>query len=182
MLFGLKVNGRAVAGATDRPKTEWLECCQHFLRFRPLETLVIHSLINVVALQNGPKLRADSSDVEVQQCTWVYILQLLGGLLFPDTTKKYARLFLIDLLEDLHEAGQYSWGYVVLAFLYRSLCRGTDIQCSCLGGCLVLLQIWAWERLPMVRPKGVLPTQEMGDRPYGARFVEDLISLVNFIL
>ncbi|XP_031091192.1 serine/threonine-protein phosphatase 7 long form homolog [Ipomoea triloba] len=36
---------------------------------------------------------------------------------------------------------------------------------------MVLLQLWAWERLPMVRPQSVLPVEQLGDLPLGARWV-----------
>nr|GMD43888.1 serine/threonine-protein phosphatase 7 long form homolog [Ipomoea batatas] len=37
------------------------------------------------------------------------------------------------------------------------------------GGCLILLQLWAWERLPFTRPGGILPVLQ-NDAPYAARW------------
>lgn len=171
VLFGLRVDGRVVSGRSDRQKEEWFNRCEKLLGFRPGPNDVTPSMINASALQGGPELQANSPDEAVQQSTRLLIMQLLGGLLFPDTTRKHVRLYFLDLLEDLREAGQYSWGSAVLAFLYRSMCRAADFQYSSLGGCLVLLQIWAWERLPMVRPTALIPIQNPSDRPYGARLV-----------
>ncbi|TVT99474.1 hypothetical protein EJB05_55143, partial [Eragrostis curvula] len=58
-------------------------------------------------------------------------------------------------LLDWDAAGQYSWGSAVLAFLYRQLCEACR-RCkprSSLGGCVFLLQLWMWSRLPVGRPK-----------------------------
>nr|GMD04303.1 serine/threonine-protein phosphatase 7 long form homolog [Ipomoea batatas]GME05902.1 serine/threonine-protein phosphatase 7 long form homolog [Ipomoea batatas] len=65
-------------------------------------------------------------------------------------------------------SGQYSWGSGVLRHLYRSLCRAARFDQSVVGGCLILLQLWAWERLPFTRPGGILPVLQ-NDAPYAAR-------------
>ncbi|VFQ68758.1 unnamed protein product [Cuscuta campestris] len=40
-----------------------------------------------------------------------------------------------------------------------------------IGGCLILFQLWAWERLPMTRPRGVVPLEQLVNVPYGVRWV-----------
>ncbi|VFQ88289.1 unnamed protein product, partial [Cuscuta campestris] len=50
-------------------------------------------------------------------------------------------------------------------------CRASATSAAQIGGCLVLLQIWAWERLPMTRPRGVIPFDQLVDVPYGVRWV-----------
>ncbi|KAE8785638.1 mutator protein [Hordeum vulgare] len=51
---------------------------------------------------------------------------------------------------------KFGWGSAALAYLYRQL----DEACSrstkdgVIGGCMLLLSIWSWERLPVGRPKG----------------------------
>ncbi|RAL45718.1 hypothetical protein DM860_009582 [Cuscuta australis] len=62
-------------------------------------------------------------------------------------------------------------GSAVLSYLYRSMCRVSATSATQIGGCLVLLQIWAWERLPMTRPRGVIPFDQLVDVPYGVRWV-----------
>jgi hypothetical protein len=56
--------------------------------------------------------------------------------------------------QDWDNVYSYSWGSVVLAWLYRQLCdacrrSGQDAN---LGVCSYFLQIWIWERLPVGRP------------------------------
>ncbi|VFQ80561.1 unnamed protein product [Cuscuta campestris] len=38
-------------------------------------------------------------------------------------------------------------------------------------GCLILLQLWTWERLPMTKPRGVVPLEQLVNVPYGVRWV-----------
>ncbi|KAL0355367.1 UNVERIFIED_CONTAM: protein MAINTENANCE OF MERISTEMS [Sesamum radiatum] len=60
----------------------------------------------------------------------------------------FPRLLLyLTKLEDIVEARNYSWGSVVLAFLYRELCNATNKGKAAIGGALQLLQIWAWSRI-----------------------------------
>jgi hypothetical protein len=84
-----------------------------------------------------------------------WILHLFGCILFPDATGDAASWMSIHCLTYWDQAGQYSWGSAVLAFLYRQLCeacRRTSTTAS-LGGCTYLLQIWMWSRLPVGRPQ-----------------------------
>ena len=51
-------------------------------------------------------------------------------------------------------SGTYSWASGVLAYLYRSLCEACrrTASSSSVGGCVYLLQLWMWARLPVGRP------------------------------
>ncbi|VFQ66858.1 unnamed protein product [Cuscuta campestris] len=60
-------------------------------------------------------------------------------------------------------------GATVLSFLYRSMCRASMTHVSQIGGCLILLQLWSWERLPMTRPRGIVPLEQLVNVPYGVR-------------
>lgn len=48
-------------------------------------------------------------------------------------------------------------GGAVLAYLYRELCLSTSLQRRQIGGALILLQMWSWERFPFGCP---LPRQQ----------------------
>ena len=67
------------------------------------------------------------------------MLQLLGGVLLPDTSSNKIKLIFVPLLEDLDFARRLSWGSAVLACLYRAICRGSYADQSEIGGYLVLL-------------------------------------------
>ncbi|KAH7845005.1 hypothetical protein Vadar_034102 [Vaccinium darrowii] len=55
------------------------------------------------------------------------------------------RLLGMKPTEDLDQAGQYSWGSGALGWLYRDLCRATVPTAHEIGGCLILLKVWAWD-------------------------------------
>ena len=61
----------------------------------------------------------------------------------------------VHCLNDWDQAGHYSWGSTVLCFLYRQLCKRCRRSSSnpSLGGCVYLLQLWMWARLPVGRPE-----------------------------
>ncbi|KAH7856797.1 hypothetical protein Vadar_005686 [Vaccinium darrowii] len=62
------------------------------------------------------------------------------------------RLHGVKPTEDLDQAGQYSWRSGALGWLYRDLCRATVPTAHDIGGCLILLQVWAWDRFPYIAP------------------------------
>uniref|UniRef100_K3ZDK6 SWIM-type domain-containing protein n=1 Tax=Setaria italica TaxID=4555 RepID=K3ZDK6_SETIT len=66
-----------------------------------------------------------------------WILHLFAYVLFPDAT------------------GDTAWGSVVLGFLYRQLCEVCHrfASSASLGGCVYLLQLWMWARLPIGCPE-----------------------------
>ncbi|XP_031123445.1 serine/threonine-protein phosphatase 7 long form homolog isoform X2 [Ipomoea triloba] len=129
------------------------------------------SKIYATALPPVLVLNGWHTDEEVEQATRILIHHLLGGFLFPDTTKNKVKLFFFKkTLNTFEGCGQYSWGSAVLAYLYRAMCLAADFESSTACGCLILLQIWAWERLPMVRPQGILLLNNLGDLPYRARW------------
>ncbi|CAI9095071.1 OLC1v1030930C1 [Oldenlandia corymbosa var. corymbosa] len=78
---------------------------------------------------------------------------------------------MLQFLEDETICAQFSWGSAVLALLYRNLCTACKISKWEASGCLILLQLWAWERISTVRPERVpvnnFPPKEC---PYGTRW------------
>lgn len=95
---------------------------------------------------------ADEDTVSFHARAW--ILHMFGTVLFPDATGDIASWMFIPCLMDWDQAGTYSWGSAVLAFLYRQLCEACRRRKakSSLGGCVYLLQLWMWTRLPVGRP------------------------------
>ncbi|CAH9124200.1 unnamed protein product [Cuscuta epithymum] len=113
----------------------------------------------------------DSTDEEVTQHTRTLIWQLLGGFLFPDTSGSRIRLYFLEVLQgDLALARRWSWGSAVLGYLYRNLCNGAKWDTKQVGGCMHLLQIWAWSRISMLRPK-VLQVIQHDHLPYGCKWI-----------
>ncbi|XP_016669854.1 serine/threonine-protein phosphatase 7 long form homolog [Gossypium hirsutum] len=102
------------------------------------------------------QLLGDSSeDVNASECELMcaaraYIMHMIGVVLMPDANGDSVHLMYLPLLADLSTARSYSWGFAVLAMLYRELCRATKSKVHDIGGCLILLQSWALYRLPFL--------------------------------
>ncbi|KAG8489385.1 hypothetical protein CXB51_017479 [Gossypium anomalum] len=52
--------------------------------------------------------------------------------------------------EDFSEYAKLSWGSTVLSTLCRELSRAMQSDKMLIGGCLLLLQSWAWWRIPFL--------------------------------
>lgn len=125
----------------------------------------------------------NATPLQLLQWTRAYILQLIGGFLFPDNTSgTYVSCLFLPLVEDLDKCGKYSWGSALLANLYREMCCATDMTRMEIGGCAHLLHLWAWERFPMLAPEikkrhvKRLPEEEESQNypilpPYGFRYL-----------
>uniref|UniRef100_A0ACD5TNR8 Uncharacterized protein n=1 Tax=Avena sativa TaxID=4498 RepID=A0ACD5TNR8_AVESA len=97
----------------------------------------------------------------------VYVWYVLSRTLFADSGGRTAQWMWLKALTHFHS--NISWGSVALAYLYRQLddacCRSSAN--AGIGGSMVLLSVWSWERLPVGRPKevGYLPWPEFGRQP-----------------
>ena len=82
-------------------------------------------------------------------------MHLFGCVMFPDATGDTASWMYLPCLTDWDTAGGYNWGSAVLGYLYRQLCEACRRSSanSSLGGCVYLLQLWMWSRLPVGRPQ-----------------------------
>ncbi|RYR33548.1 hypothetical protein Ahy_A10g048158 [Arachis hypogaea] len=99
-------------------------------------------------------LPADATDETVHIYARAYILMLLSSQLFADKNANRVHLHWLPYLASLDDLGRYSWGSAALAWLYRSLCRGTNRNVVNLAGPLQLLQLWIFWRFPTLRPSG----------------------------
>jgi len=82
-----------------------------------------------------------------------HILTLIGSLLIPDSSGSKVHLMYLLKLVDLNNVKNYSWGSAVLASLYCVLDHEIDFNQDNIGGCTLLLQCWAWERLTCISPQ-----------------------------
>ncbi|KAK9290252.1 hypothetical protein L1049_008419 [Liquidambar formosana] len=111
------------------------------------------------------------------------MLHLIGGIMLPDKTQNKVQLMFLPFLEHLDQIHTYSWGSACLARLYRDLCRASSAEAKDIGGASVLLQLWAWERLPRLAPHlppGVVadgfepimidPQESLPPGPHGCRW------------
>ena len=80
-------------------------------------------------------------------------MYMIGGALIPDKSGNRVHLMYLNLLRDLNNTKKYSWGSACLANLYRELCRASLEVGKSMGGCVILLQSWAWYHMPFIAPR-----------------------------
>ncbi|XP_042003895.1 serine/threonine-protein phosphatase 7 long form homolog [Salvia splendens] len=107
------------------------------------------------------QLRIELSDdhehyIYVQRAR-VYCLLLLCGLMIPNTSGNKIPFFYLQFFMDVERCATYSWGGATLACLYHNLCEAALAKRTDVGGALTLLQLWAWKRIPNIRPKMLNP-------------------------
>ncbi|XP_061357493.1 serine/threonine-protein phosphatase 7 long form homolog [Gastrolobium bilobum] len=110
------------------------------------------------------------NEVDRMRYTRALILRIIGGCLFVETASSFVHARYLLFLDDFQRTRTYSWGSTVLATLYRELCKVTDPGRSDMGGCTLLLQLWAWTRFPTISPG--IPAITDPDAIFGARFNE----------
>ncbi|KAK1692487.1 hypothetical protein QYE76_009184 [Lolium multiflorum] len=94
----------------------------------------------------------EANEDTVRTYTQVYLWYMLSRTLFAGSGGKLAHWCWLKALTVLEH--QWSWGSTALAYLYRQLdevCR--RIGSGGIGGCLLLLSVWSWDRLSVGRPK-----------------------------
>ncbi|KAH7842642.1 hypothetical protein Vadar_007634 [Vaccinium darrowii] len=152
VILGLPVEGEAVTESTDLKDIEQL--CMRLLGKAPSKNnndLQGQKVTMKWLGQFDGQIEEGDGEEVIKQKARGFLLRMLGGTIFADHTGTLVNLCWLPLLEDFEKAGRYSWGSGTLAALYNGLChvatKGKEAT-----GAMILLQIWAWERLPMLSP------------------------------
>ncbi|XP_015944395.1 protein MAIN-LIKE 1-like [Arachis duranensis] len=130
-------------------------------------TITLHDVAYQLRLRiDGDPMSGCIEDKQSQtkwtvKLTW--FLNTVCGELEKDTTEeKDATVKLhyeadrgwLPLLEDLDACGRLSWGSVVLAWMYRQICRAMEHGVRNLGGCVSLLLSCDYHHISLLRPDG----------------------------
>uniref|UniRef100_A0A8I6XNC1 Aminotransferase-like plant mobile domain-containing protein n=1 Tax=Hordeum vulgare subsp. vulgare TaxID=112509 RepID=A0A8I6XNC1_HORVV len=121
----------------------------------------------------------DANDEVIQTYARVYMWYVISRTIFAYSTGKNAPWMWLKALTVFDN--KFSWGSAALAYLYRQLddaCR-MSTKDGGVDGCMLLLSIWSWERLPVASEVNLLYkqyTNEMDSltaeqvewQPYGA--------------
>ncbi|XP_057730075.1 protein MAIN-LIKE 1-like [Arachis stenosperma] len=102
----------------------------------------------------GGDLEEDTTEERLLHYTREYIMQVIRDILFSDASNSQVHIRWLPLLEDLDTCDRLSWGSVVLAWLYRRMCRVTEHSQHNLSGCVSLLLYWAYHHIRLLRPNG----------------------------
>ncbi|CAI0433958.1 unnamed protein product [Linum tenue] len=175
-LSGLPIDGEAVI--VDVPDREWLATCIRLLGHAPND--LNGGVVKITWLRehfNNLPLNASSEITE--QFARAYALSLMGCMMFPDRTEATVHLQYLLLLDNWRSTRGYAWGATVLAYLYREMGRlvlhmtQSSSTGGDLGGWLALLQLWAWERLPLITPRHSVTDEPITEDAYprGARWL-----------
>ncbi|XP_042027110.1 serine/threonine-protein phosphatase 7 long form homolog [Salvia splendens] len=181
-IWGLRADGRVFSGRDYHVGyPDWPSKCNDLLGWIPdtsAETkqggLLMTTLINQTRIPLGDDLPIY---VYIQRAR-NHALILLGGLIQPDTTGCKVPFMWLNAFEDPDEVHAFSWGSAALSYLYHYLCEASMYKRKDLGGPMILLQLWAWERMLALRPswKG---TTQIGNAPrYSVEHYRDQISLI----
>jgi len=110
------------------------------------------------------QLPPNANNEVIAQYARAYILKLIGSILMPDTSAARVHVMYLLRLANLNVVRNCSWGSAVLACLYRCLDHGIHLRQENIGGCIILLQCWAWERITSIAPQlQPLSDQEVAD-------------------
>ncbi|KAF1866337.1 hypothetical protein Lal_00024344 [Lupinus albus] len=150
--LGLPIDGDVVTGPTS---LDWEMICLNLLGAIPTDKQIIGQRIQMSWLDSTfQQLPDDANDIVIHQHARAFILRMIGSFLMPDTYGSRVHLMYLSLLQDLSETFNYSWGSAVLACLYRGLCHAVLISRQIeISGCLLLLQSWAYDRIPILAPR-----------------------------
>ncbi|KAF7824736.1 serine/threonine-protein phosphatase 7 long form-like protein [Senna tora] len=151
--LGLPIEGMPVIGSTNH---NWPQLCEECFGLRPGPTDIKGQRLRMNWLDENfddNRIPKEATDVQLQQFTRAYIMRIIGGFLMPDTSGNWVQLIYLPLLQDLSQAGKYSWGSAVLAFMYREMCTAIRYDQVNIGGCMHLLHVWVWDRFPMLAPR-----------------------------
>lgn len=153
ILLGLPVDEDAVVSPTH-PAISWADVVNSVFGSTPPSNRFNGSRLQLSWFGTilPDQINDDTSDEVLGRYTRFYLLELIAGTMFTDHSGGLVHCMWITYLQDLDVYGRYAWGAAVLAFLYRELCKGCKKDTDELAGCLILLQLWAWERLPTIAP------------------------------
>ncbi|KAL4278762.1 hypothetical protein GQ457_03G027160 [Hibiscus cannabinus] len=161
--LGVPISGHPIIG--QNKEAVEITCYRHLLKV-PDKTDIDGKRVKLTWLKSAFQVEGNSTPVEVMCAARAYILRLIGGMLMPDKSSAMVHTQYLQFLNLPWEANSYSWGSAILSFLYRELCKASKTSNvdgralnADIGGCMVLLQSWAWYRMPFIAPICAGPTE-----------------------
>ncbi|XP_076937817.1 serine/threonine-protein phosphatase 7 long form homolog [Bidens hawaiensis] len=170
VLWGLPIRDEVVSGRDTRltfPEQRYL--CNELLGLHVEENEFKNQILRLTRLiaELGNDFPDDASEDDCDRRARVYILHLLGGTLFPDSSSSSVFFHYLSH-RDFDECGRLSWASAVLAYLFKNLCKGASSKAIEIYGPTMLLHLWAWERISLVSPTRSMEYQS--GKAYGSRW------------
>ncbi|TYK21403.1 serine/threonine-protein phosphatase 7 long form-like protein [Cucumis melo var. makuwa] len=145
----LSVDGEPLAGSL---RYNWKVICIDFLEVVPPKMKGQQLSLPWLAEQ-FQELPPNADIVSVHRYARAYIMQLIGGFLFADKLNTLVHCMFLQFIFDFEQVGTYVWGVATLAWLYRELYCASNAQSLEIAGPLMLLQVWAYNKFPIVGPQ-----------------------------
>ncbi|XP_050876542.1 protein MAIN-LIKE 2-like [Lathyrus oleraceus] len=165
MLLGLRINGKAVDGPTNVTNDVYMEN----LGIEPTSSDNNGASVKIVwfeAVLTQLKNNPNPTEAENILHSKIYILLLIATFLMPDKSHNLLHSSWLPLVGDLEKCNTYSWGFACLATLYRHMYKAAHKGVKSIGGCVVLLIVWAFTRIPLLAPV----SNEVPSHPYALRW------------
>ncbi|XP_071740711.1 serine/threonine-protein phosphatase 7 long form homolog [Rutidosis leptorrhynchoides] len=149
ILWGLPIDGPPVTGIWHSMEdAQWRHLVTQYLGIADnhiAEADIQTGKIKISCLINELNREVVEIEERIQQRARVYMLALMGGVLFSDANAHDVPLNYIWNIIDLSPKPRLSWGSAVLAHLYRNLCRAAQSEdAKGINGAKLLLQHWAY--------------------------------------
>ena len=122
VLLGIPIYGEPIVARTD---LGWATECENIFGIVIDGVVLQGQRIQIKwLLQKVDEALPDGvAEVVVHQFARCYILALLGDTIFRDKSSNRVHTMWLQILRDLRNPPQYSWGITCLTWLYRELCR-----------------------------------------------------------
>ncbi|RYQ86214.1 hypothetical protein Ahy_B10g105904 [Arachis hypogaea] len=176
-ILGLPINGEAVTGRSDSSHQFLVENCIACFGREPGPNDHVLGKDNIVWVRRCRDTEPCDTQESLERYVRAHIFCVLGTIVFPDKSTVSLNSKFLPLLRDFPWISGYNWGAASLAHLYRSLCRASRYNCKEMDGPLILLFVWAWERMPFLAP---IPRDQLDDIgiPLARRRIVFLIGLL----
>ncbi|KAL4357236.1 hypothetical protein AHAS_Ahas09G0166500 [Arachis hypogaea] len=136
-ILGLQVNGEPVTGRSDSSYQFLVDNCLACFGRQPGPDDHVLGKVNLHWVRRCRDSEPCDTQESIERYVRAHIFCVLGTVVFPDKSTT-----------SLNS----NWGAASLAHLYRSLCRASRYNCKEMDGPLILLFVWAWERMPFMAP------------------------------
>lgn len=150
MILALPIKGEPVCRSTS--SDGWREAMRDLIGNAPTTEKMSAGAPYSWIQRNFKKCPEGAEDEVVEMYARAYLWYVVSRVLFSDGTGSNASFMWLQLFAGWEH--NLSWGTAALAYLYRQLddaCCKTGKGAS-IGGCMLLLSIWSWLRLPVGRP------------------------------
>ncbi|XP_026417358.1 uncharacterized protein LOC113312837 [Papaver somniferum] len=164
-ITGLSIDGKAVKHKEYVQELDWdniyatKEVFQWDEEMTKLQMLVgkakrrIFHLSKLRALFSGTKkLRAEGKEVTKERIfatANVYVLYVLGSVIFPDVSGALVNAKFIQLLQTFEKILKYSWGTAILAHSLNELRKASRAKRNQIGGSMAFLQACIYLHFPI---------------------------------